>query len=446
MVTNLKETQIWVTNDIDNTVTVIDPTTKDVLATIELPAEVIGENSRPHDVWLDASGNYGYVGIFQNNNPNNDLLLKIDASTFEIVDQVSTDKGGHFVTSQGSSLLYFLAEEGDSIQLFDRRGDSLTEVGRVETPGPHGIATSQDVRYTYISNLPGGGPNGLFAFDNVTNEFVGDLDGVDTPFPIPHNIVVTPDGRNLFLTHSGPTSTNTSFYSLNDPRTPSLRGSIDTGNLNPFGLGVTARPADELEIGTQNNDLIRVDAGHDIVFAGEGRDTVLGGSGNDTLWGEANNDQLFGNVGRDLLIGGVGNDVLSGGDSNDILIGTDVESLESGDQDIDRLLGGRGADTFVLGDAINSYYEGLGRALIQDFSAEQRDVIRLHGSESEYFLNETELGTQIYRLTDEDNDPIGDAQVGVGSALIGFIRSEFNLDLNSSNFEYTSLPVVQIVE
>ena len=58
-----KEDQLWVVNDIDDTLTVIDPQTKTEIGRVELPASLIGTNAQPHDVILD--GQYAYVTVNQ---------------------------------------------------------------------------------------------------------------------------------------------------------------------------------------------------------------------------------------------------------------------------------------------------------------------------------------------------------------------------------------------
>ena len=66
-------------------------------------------------------------------------------------------------------------------------GDDLDAVGSIDQPGAHGVIASPDGQYLYTTNLPGGGANAVFAIDTVTNTIVGDVDGVDSPFPTPHN-------------------------------------------------------------------------------------------------------------------------------------------------------------------------------------------------------------------------------------------------------------------
>ncbi|MBD3884237.1 hypothetical protein IFO70_21070 [Phormidium tenue FACHB-886] len=125
--------------------------------------------------------------------------------------------------------------------------------------------------------------------------------------------------------------------------------------------------SDNSLVGTNNDDILR----------------VLDRNGR--LFGLAGNDRLFGNVGNDVLVGGTGDDSLFGNDGNDILVGTNF-SAGSANQ-IDKLAGGLGADTFVLEDAST--------AIIQDFLSSERDKIRLKGKVADYSLKVSESFTLI---------------------------------------------------
>ncbi|MCG8363709.1 MAG: DUF642 domain-containing protein, partial [Pseudanabaenales cyanobacterium] len=89
-------------------------------------------------------------------------------------------------------------------------------------------------------------------------------------------------------------------------------------------------------------------------------------------------------AGNDSLTGGSGNDTLYGGAGDDILNGTDSVAIGLNEQDT--LMGGDGADQFILGDANSAYYNAGGSldyALIQDFTA-GIDTVQLHGSAADY--------------------------------------------------------------
>ncbi len=101
--------------------------------------------------------------------------------------------------------------------------------------------------------------------------------------------------------------------------------------------------------------------------------TITGGTGNDTLNATAYTIAvtLVGGEGDDSLLSGGGNDSISGGTGADWIQGT--SAISAGANQIDTLTGGSGADTFVLGDASNAYYNTAAGAgdyvLITDFAA-----------------------------------------------------------------------------
>jgi DNA-binding beta-propeller fold protein YncE len=84
----------------------------------------------------------------------------------------------------------------------------------------------------YTTNLTGGGTDGLFVIDTNTNTILGTT---DTPFAVPHNIVVTKNDK-LFLTHSGGASDKVTIYDVSTSQPiPVLAGEVTVG-LNRFGL------------------------------------------------------------------------------------------------------------------------------------------------------------------------------------------------------------------
>ncbi|MGK7887736.1 MAG: calcium-binding protein [Leptolyngbyaceae cyanobacterium] len=166
--------------------------------------------------------------------------------------------------------------------------------------------------------------------------------------------------------------------------------------------------------GGDGDDTMDGQNGDDVLFGGDGAEDMAGGDGNDYLFGGDNAlfarpEELFGEDGDDILIGGPGNDYLEGGSNsgtdtdNDYLVGTDYTYDSTNSNEIDVLTGGRGADTFVLGelrsiieqddwrqdeltgqsDWRKQYYQnGWGRgddsyAVIEDFRPNQGDQIQL---------------------------------------------------------------------
>jgi Ca2+-binding RTX toxin-like protein len=119
--------------------------------------------------------------------------------------------------------------------------------------------------------------------------------------------------------------------------------------------------------------------------------------------GKGGNDAILGGIFNDTLEGGTGDDLIRGNDGNDLLQGSNLShSVEK-----DTLLGGGGADTFVLATSNGSLYLGDGFATILDFKWWEGDKIQVVGSMSDYQLDMTQnfsgnlaLDTAIYRGND----------------------------------------------
>jgi DNA-binding beta-propeller fold protein YncE len=223
--------QLWVNNDIDNTSTVIDPISFDVLATVPMPADLVAQGGKPHDVILDPKGAYAYVTMLGLAGPN-DYVVQFETTGFTEVARAAVGKDPHVSLTRRNNLLYVPCQNSDVVFVLDRQ--TLMQVTTIAVPGAHGAGMTQSGRFFYTTNLPGGGGDALFTIDTGANVVFGDA--VDAPFAVPHNLAVTTSGLRLFLTHSGGTSDKVTFYAVSaaDP-TPVLLGETTVG-LNPFGL------------------------------------------------------------------------------------------------------------------------------------------------------------------------------------------------------------------
>jgi len=221
---------LWVNNDVDKTATVIDPVTLEVVTTVAMPADLVSDGYIPHDVILDPKGRFAYVTMLGGSGPS-DYLVQFSTDTFEEVNRAEAGQDPHVSLTQNNKLIYVPAQGSNTVFVFNR--ETLELVEEIPVPGAHGAFVSPNGQVFYTSNLPGGGPNGLFAIDTNKNTVI---DSADTPYPVPHNIVVTKNNKKLFLTHSGGTADKVTIYdvSVDDP-VPTLTGEVTVG-LNPFGL------------------------------------------------------------------------------------------------------------------------------------------------------------------------------------------------------------------
>ena len=223
--------QLWVNNDIDNTTTVIDPKTLKVLATVPTPADLVAQGGKPHDVILDPTGNYAYVTVLGLSGES-DYVVQFSTETFQEVNRAAVGKDPHLSLARQNDFLYVPCQNSDVVVVLNR--NTLDMVAEIAVPGAHGAGMTRNGKVFYTTNLPGGGMDGLFAIDTRTNTTIGE--GVDTPYAVPHNIALTPNGDKLFVTHSGGTADKVTIYTTkgNNPR-PVFSGEVTVG-LNPFGL------------------------------------------------------------------------------------------------------------------------------------------------------------------------------------------------------------------
>ena len=164
--------------------------------------------------------------------------------------------------------------------------------------------------------------------------------------------------------------------------------------------------------------------------------TLDGNDLSNMLSGEAGSDRLLGMGAADRLLGGGGADFLDGGTGNDILTGADISAR--GRNEIDTLIGGIGADRFILGDARGRFYDdgntaNAGRTdyvLITDFTVGQ-DKLQLEGAAANYYIAASGVtgvtGIGLY------------AEQGATDELIAIIRSSNTTVLSAANTVSTAL-------
>ncbi len=187
--------------------------------------------------------------------------------------------------------------------------------------------------------------------------------------------------------------------------------------------------------GGRDSDILDGGNGDDFLFGNWGNDLLDGEDGNDTLYGGRDSDTLDGDSGNDFLSGDIGSDSIDGGNGNDTLTGAGP-TLGAGEVDI--LIGGAGADRFILGNSTSHFYDdgnaatlGAGDyALIADFNLSQ-DVIQLKGSAANYVLGTSPTGapagTAIY-LDKPASEP---------DELIAIVQGSTGLSLAAGYFSFT---------
>jgi len=226
--------QLWVNNDIDNTMTVIDPRSLEVEATVPLPADLVADGGRPHDVILDRrSAHVTVVGLAGTD----DAVVRFDLRTFEEKARAAVGKDPHVTLDPSRGDLFVASQNANEIAVLHRR--TLERLDTLSVPAAHGLDIDRRARVVYTTNIAGGGSDALWAVDTRTGGILGDP--VDAPFPTPHNIVLTAGNDKLYVTHSGLNAAQVSVFGI-DRRTrlPELVATVTVGP-NPFGLEFVPR-------------------------------------------------------------------------------------------------------------------------------------------------------------------------------------------------------------
>jgi Ca2+-binding RTX toxin-like protein len=297
--------------------------------------------------------------------------------------------------------------------------------------------------------------------DNVLDGVAGNntLDGVGGS-----NILRSGDGNDVYIVRStadiiqdsGGVDTILSSVSF-DLSNPNVNGGTGIEHLTYTGTASVSL------IGNDLSNSIRGGSGNDTLDGRGGTNTLIGGAGNDfyilqanssdlivdtagtdtvlvngslnlsTLAGGSNIENLLltsssgatltGNTLNNLIRGNLGNDFLSGGAGNDTLIGTSATGLG----EIDTLIGGVGADLFVLGTASSVFYNGPGAsdyALIRDFNVEQGDQLQLNSGATYLFGGNNIFGPGVGGANSYlYNDINLNGSIDVGDRLIAAISA-----------------------
>lgn len=210
--------QLWVNNDVDNTISVIDLATHTVVQTINVGA-------KPHDVFLTKDGTKAFVSIITSSTTNDKVYL-YNSSNYTKTAEVNVGKDPHLFHLQGSNRLFVPCQSG---QIYTLNGSDLTVISNSNFVGAHGIFATNDQNYIFATNIAAGQLYGLNASNSSQ---IGAA--TTTPTGTPHNITINESGTKLFISHSGAAATAVTIYNLNAGA--ATYSSTTTAGTNPFGI------------------------------------------------------------------------------------------------------------------------------------------------------------------------------------------------------------------
>ena len=221
--------RMYVTNQDDATISVIDPATNRVETTIDLQKLGYSATAKPHHTQVEPDGSHWYATLIGAGK-----VLKFDRDN-RVVDSASLEVPGLMALHPSKDLLV-VARSMSAVNpprrlALIRRSDMkvLDEVD-VFFPRPHAIATNGD--YAYVASL-GVNQMASVALDSGTVQLV-DVDG---PQHTLTQFAISPDHRWLVAT--GSTSGRLLVFNLADPATPAFVREVEV-EPGPFESAYTA--------------------------------------------------------------------------------------------------------------------------------------------------------------------------------------------------------------
>ncbi|MEO5511869.1 MAG: YncE family protein [Longimicrobiales bacterium] len=217
--------RLYVTNQADATVTVIDTRTNTVLRTVDLQKLGFSANAKPHHVQVEPDGSYWYVTLIGENR-----IVKL---TFDdkVVASTTFETPGMLTLDPDNGMMYV----GRSMTAVNpphrigaiRRSDMTMGEVEVLFPRPHAMALQRRTQMVYTASL---GVNQIAAMEVATERVtVTDVAG---PQHSLMQFAISPDGNMMVV--SGELSAKLLVFDIaTDPKKPRLMKTIDVG-AQPF--------------------------------------------------------------------------------------------------------------------------------------------------------------------------------------------------------------------
>ena len=215
---------LYVTNQDDATISIVDPATRRVLRTVDLQRLGFGANAKPHHVAVEPDGSYWYVTLIGENR-----ILKLDRGD-HVVAQASFETPGMLALDPTSDLLVV----GRSMTAVNppkrigilHRGDMAIEEVDVPFPRPHAMLVNPATGIAYTASLA----DNQMAAVRLRDQQVAAQPVAGPPHAM-MQYALSPDGRTLVA--SGELSHQLLFFDLSDPMRPVLQASVNVG-AQPF--------------------------------------------------------------------------------------------------------------------------------------------------------------------------------------------------------------------
>ncbi|NBB85911.1 MAG: YncE family protein [Bacteroidetes bacterium] len=182
---------LYVANQGEASVAIIDMASQEVIETVDLTALGFSANASPHHVIAEPDGSAWYVSLISEN-----TVLKFNAEN-ELVDRASMEAPG-LLSLHPTEPTLFIAHSMMAVNPPQRIGmaprDDLGALEQVDVffDRPHAITVTPDGRFVYVGSLA---TNQLIGVD--AESLRGDLLALDGPAHVLVQLAVSPDGQQV---------------------------------------------------------------------------------------------------------------------------------------------------------------------------------------------------------------------------------------------------------
>lgn len=244
---------LFVCNQDDASVAIIDLETAEVVHTVDLQALGFSANARPHHIVIEPDGAHWYVSLIGEG-----VVAKLDRD-HRLIGTAEFETPGMMALDAERDRL-FVARSMSAVNPPPRIGiirPSEMSIEEVEVffPRPHALVLDPRTGIAYTASLA---VNQIAAVDPQTERAV--VTEVDGPAHALMQWAISPDGKTLAI--SGEISHTIHFFDLStDPMVPAHVGSVDVG-LQPFDP-IFTRDGATLWVGNKSaNTITAIDVEH----------------------------------------------------------------------------------------------------------------------------------------------------------------------------------------
>lgn len=228
------DVQLWAVDRRAKVLSVFNLVAGTKIADVPIPADLSAAGGEPHDVVVD--GTAAYVTISQVAAAP-DVVVRFSTTTLLETGRAPVGEDPHVILHPTDNRLFVACQDTDNLFIIDKT--TMAQTNLIPLLGGHGVWIPPAGDALYVTNFPshvtpgtpGPGANGLFTVNTALEMESGSIPTSSAP----HNVVTTPDGNKLYLTHSNGGTTVTVFDTSAPDRLPRNPRAITAG-ANPFGI------------------------------------------------------------------------------------------------------------------------------------------------------------------------------------------------------------------